>query len=56
MSPGAGYDSVFKSRPKVAFSPTASPDPDSQTPGPLKVGNGQVIGQLEDSPLARLTI
>lgn len=29
MSPGAGYDSVFKSRPKVAFSPTASPTPDN---------------------------
>ena len=27
FTPGAGYDSVFKSRPKVAFSPAASPSP-----------------------------
>ena len=27
FSPGAGYDSVFKSRPKVGFSPVASPAP-----------------------------
>ena len=30
FTPGAGYDSVFKSRPKVAFSPAASP---SASPG-----------------------
>ncbi len=28
FSPGAGYDSVFKSRPRVGFSPIASPVPD----------------------------
>ena len=27
FTPGAGYDSVFKSRPKVAFSPAGSPSP-----------------------------
>ncbi len=27
FTPGAGYDSVFKSRPKVAFSPAPSPSP-----------------------------
>ena len=28
FTPGAGYDSVFKSRPKVAFSPAVSPSPE----------------------------
>ena len=30
FTPGAGYDSVFKSRPKVAFSPAPSPSPGLQ--------------------------
>ena len=29
FTPGAGYDSVFKSRPKVAFSPAVSPSPET---------------------------
>ena len=36
FTPGAGYDSVFKSRPKVAFSPAPSPSP---SPG-LEGGEG----------------
>lgn len=37
MSPGAGYDSVFKSRPKVAFSPPTSPVPSRETAGKAAV-------------------
>lgn len=48
FSPGAGYDSVFKSRPKVGFSPVGSPE----------LGDGGVeddgMGD-EESPLARAT-
>ena len=48
FTPGAGYDSVFKSRPKVAFSPAASP---SSSPG-LEAGeNGGMDG--EGSPSTR---
>ena len=36
FTPGAGYDSVFKSRPKVAFSPAASPSPSPR----LEEGDG----------------
>lgn len=56
FSPGAGYDSVFKSRPKVGFSPTATPEPsgsgsDRLDPDESQAANG--VG-LEESPLARL--
>ena len=54
MSPGAGYDSVFKSRPRVAFSPAASPDPDGQHGHELEILPGQSIGQVDDSLSARL--
>ena len=39
MSPGAGYDSVFKSRPKVAFSPTTSPVPFPCSEGVTEISN-----------------
>ena len=53
FSPGAGYDSVFKSRPKIAMSPTGTPEPwlGDENGGSEDVG----AGGLEDSPLARLT-
>ena len=59
FSPGAGYDSVFKSRPKIAFSPTPSPVPgdgwdvgddrDAEDDDDMEVGVGK--GRWEDSPL-----
>jgi len=48
FSPGAGYDSVFKSRPKVGFSPIASPVPDGSWDGSRDGGIG-----WEESPLVR---
>ena len=60
FSPGAGYDSVFKSRPKIAHSPNPSPKSgdDSQTDdaGGERDGNSGFRGrQRETSPLARMT-
>ena len=60
FSPGAGYDSVFKSRPKIAHSPNPSPrsGDDSQTDdaGGERDGNSRIRGrQRETSPLARMT-
>ena len=60
FSPGAGYDSVFKSRPKIAHSPKPSPrsGDDSQTDdaGDERDGNSSFRGrQRETSPLARMT-
>ena len=62
FSPGAGYDSVFKSRPKIALSPNPSPianeyfetvDADGERGGD---GDGMVgKGQSGESPLARMT-
>ncbi|KAL9104385.1 MAG: hypothetical protein Q9163_000643 [Psora crenata] len=51
LDPGAGYDSVFKSRPKVAFSPTASPEPvmDAVDDGP---DDDEAGNTLASSPLA----
>ena len=53
FSPGAGYDSVFKSRPKIAMSPTETPEPElvDET---IESGDAS-LGGLEESPLARLT-
>jgi len=51
FSPGAGYDSVFKSRPKVGFSPVASPTPD-KSPGE-GVDEGMNVNAWEESPSAR---
>ena len=45
FTPGAGYDSVFKSRPKVAFSPAASPS--------LELEEGEEGGDGEGSPSTR---
>lgn len=60
FSPGAGYDSVFKSRPKVGFSPTISPVPgdDSMGSGPQKItetSEDSLQWEGESSPLARMT-
>lgn len=43
FTPGAGYDSVFKSRPKVAFSPVGTPEPEPELGG----------GEVEGSPSCR---
>ena len=56
FSPGAGYDSVFKSRPKIALSPNPSPriGDDSETDD----AEGEAAlreRQKEASPLARMT-
>ena len=51
FSPGAGYDSVFKSRPKIANSPTPSPVPWNG----LDRGHGDDLGGEEESPLLRTT-
>ena len=58
FSSEAGYDSVFKSRPKIALSPNPSPSPKygeyfetDDTEGHSGLGNGQ----REESPLARMT-
>lgn len=59
FSPGAGYDSVFKSRPKIALSPNPSPraGDDSETDdaeGERRGDGGFSKGQREASPLARM--
>lgn len=58
FSPGAGYDSVFKSRPKIALSPTPSPMPcdgshvyDGENGG-VQDTHSQI--QWDESPLARV--
>ena len=53
FSPRAGYDSVFKSRPKVGFSPITSPATGtSPTPDDeVRFGNGED----DQSPLAKVT-
>jgi len=58
FSPGAGYDSVFKSRPKIAVSPTPSPMPGHRS----KMNDthedesaGDSVGRVQSSPLARIT-
>ncbi len=58
FSPGAEYDSVFKSRPKIAVSPTPSPMPGhrskmNDTHEDESAGDG--IGRVQSSPLARIT-
>jgi hypothetical protein len=50
FSPGAGYDSVFKSRPKIANSPTPSPVPWDG----LERYHGDDLGGEEESPLLRI--
>lgn len=57
FSPGAGYDSVFKSRPKIALSPNPSPrtggdDSETDDADGERGGDGKV---REASPLARMT-
>ena len=56
FSPGAGYDSVFKSRPKVGFSPTSTPEPTGLEDDGIDLKGPQAAlkGDLEESPLARL--
>ncbi len=44
MSPKAGYDSVFKSRPKIALSPTTSPCPEYRSSGGLETFDHEVKG------------
>lgn len=51
MSPGAGYDSVFKSRPKVAFSPTNSHVSEAMDTGTSDMNKLQINTQLEDLKL-----
>ncbi|KAL9134743.1 MAG: hypothetical protein Q9175_004066 [Cornicularia normoerica] len=60
FSPGAGYDSVFKSRPKIAHSPNLSPRPGEKSETDdaegERGGDGSVRKrQREASPLARMT-
>lgn len=60
FSPGAGYDSVFKSRPKIALSPNPSPraGDDSETDEAEGERDGKDASrerQREASPLARMT-
>ena len=56
FSPGAGYDSVFKSRPKIALSPTPSPRHSDDSENDAEVDDGMFgNGQQEASPLARMT-
>lgn len=59
FTPGAGYDSVFKSRPKVGFSPVASPklgvspvEDDVQDLGSVDERRDAKV--REDSPLGRV--
>ena len=58
FSPGAGYDSVFKSRPKIAVSPTPSPVLDGHV-GMDKRYEDESLGDSADgmhsSPLAKIT-
>ncbi|MCJ1277828.1 hypothetical protein MMC21_005642 [Puttea exsequens] len=57
--PGAEYDSVFKSRPKIALSPTPSPVHDRQFGVDDDLTSDDVCtyksGHREDSPLSRMT-
>lgn len=58
FSPGAGYESVFKSRPKVGFSPVASPVPDEtlsirESQGEGSLGESVDDSRWEESPLAK---
>ena len=58
FSSGAGYDSVFKSRPKIALSPNPSPSPkygEYFEPDDAEGSGGLGKGQREESPLARMT-
>ena len=57
FSPGAGYDSVFKSRPKIALSPNPSPraGDGSETEGERDGEGALRKRQREASPLARMT-
>ena len=62
FSPGAGYDSVFKSRPKIAFSPSPSPVPGDgwEIGDDIDAGDDDVIeggvgkGRCDESPLTRV--
>lgn len=61
FSPGAGYDSVFKSRPKIALSPNPSPrfgdcSETDDAEGGRDGGGVSTVGkgQREESPLARM--
>ena len=60
FSPGAGYDSVFKSRPKIALSPNPSPraveESETDDVQGERGGDGRIRNrQREASPLARMT-
>ena len=58
FSSGAGYDSVFKSRPKIALSPNPSPSPkygEYFEADDAEGSSGLGKGQREESPLARMT-
>ncbi len=59
FGPGAGYDSVFKSRPKIALSPNPSPgggdEMEAEDEEGEGGGGGKGQGQREESPLARMT-
>ncbi len=60
FSPGAGYDSVFKSRPKIALSPNPSPravdESETDDAEGERGGDGVIRNrQREASPLARMT-
>ena len=58
FSPGAGYDSVFKSRPKIALSPNLSSSSkygEYFETDDAEGSSGLGKGQREESPLARMT-
>ena len=58
FSCGAGYDSVFKSRPKIALSPNPSPSPkygEYFETDDAEGTSGLWKGQREESPLAKMT-
>ena len=58
FSSEAGYDSVFKSRPKIALSPNPSPSPKDGEYFETDDAEGSSMlgkGQREESPLARMT-
>ena len=58
FSSEAGYDSVFKSRPKIALSPNPSPSPKYGEYSETDDAEGSSMlgkGQREESPLARMT-
>ena len=56
FSPKAGYDSVFKSRPKVGFSPTGTPTQELEVEAGEggTDGDGRLETSLGSSPLARM--